>query len=214
MRKLKTLNEMTQLRASGFGQQWPRHGLKLLYWFAHDCVYFDTNNEMLAQCEPFSGDFGFHLFQNRSDENLLPFSDLPYYEVGNLNSRGANQLPHYVRKDYTGVHDDSNVDRIIVSVDDEESFDKVYITEHHDTSTFNHERTYRISRGLLIIIRNMDLDTFLEQAGSASKRPNNQDYVVNIESGAKNTGSNTKPTRPPESRSGSRGFWERFCTIL
>ncbi|XP_030643706.1 uncharacterized protein LOC115823823 [Chanos chanos] len=247
MRKPKptTLNEMTKLRESGFGQQYPRHGLKLLHWFARECFTFDTNNEMLARCKPSSGVYGFHLFENRSDENLLPVSNFPYYEVGNLKLPGADKLPDYVRKDYTGFHDKSNVDRIIVRLHNEKQFDRVYVTEHDGPSTFSQEHTFRISRNLLKMIRKMDLDTFLEQAGysyespnrdlhstsagtkplstpileSASNRPNNKDFAIDIEpapsSLTKSTDFHTKPTtRCPKSPPASRGFWENLCTIL
>lgn len=119
---VQTLNELAQLRDSGFGQPWPRHGLKLLYWFANECISFENNNEMHSECDPANGDFGFHCFENREQNavKILPNVNTPYYVVGNLKSRGADQLPPYVSENYSTNHNDSNTDRIIVSVDDDE----------------------------------------------------------------------------------------------
>ncbi|XP_077101541.1 uncharacterized protein LOC143752299 [Siphateles boraxobius] len=163
---METLNELSQLRDSGFGRPWPRHGLSLLYWFAKDCVSFGNDNVMLSECDPADGDFGFHYFENRYDEygdKLLPDIDFPYYVVGNLNSPGAEELPEYVSKDNSTDQQNSNIDRIIVSLYDEEEFHRVYATQHHDRSNYDPNATYRISRGLLMIIRRMCLDTFLEK---------------------------------------------------
>ncbi|XP_077101540.1 uncharacterized protein LOC143752298 [Siphateles boraxobius] len=163
---METLNELYQLRDSGFGRPRPRHGLSLLYWFAKDCVSFGNDNVMLSECDPADGDFGFHYFENRYDEygdKLLPDIDFPYYVVGNLNSPGAEELPKYVSKDNSTGQHNSNIDRIIVSLYDEEEFHRVYATQHHDRSNYDPNATYRISRGLLMIIKRMCLDTFLEK---------------------------------------------------
>lgn len=163
----QTLNELDHLRNSGFGQPHPRHGLKLLYWFAKRCLNFHGDQQMCWRHDPEEGKYGFHPFQNRHNENgvqILPDIDLPYYEVGNLSRARANDLPQYVREDYTNHDDESNTDRIIVSVD-EERFDKVYITEHQGQSNYNLDATYRISRGLLMIIRRLTLQNFLSEMG-------------------------------------------------
>ncbi|ROL54833.1 hypothetical protein DPX16_23285 [Anabarilius grahami] len=161
---MQTLNELAHLRDSGFGQPWPRHGLKLLYWFANDCVSFGNDNVMISECDPADGDFGFHHFENRYDENgdkLLPDMDFPYYVVGNLNSPGAEELPEYISDKYNYEYN-INTDRIIVSLYDEEWFHRVYVTQHHDRSNdYDPNSTYRISRGLLMIIRRMSLEHFL-----------------------------------------------------
>lgn len=165
MHKVETLNEITHLAQSRFGRPRPRHGLKLLYWFANDCVAPDQST---LQCDPENRDFGFHSFGNRHYRNavkLLPDVNFPYYVVGNLNSPGANELPDYVREDYTGLQDGSNTDRIIVSIVDDEWVDKVYVTEHDDQKNYNAQATYRISKGLLKFIRNLELQSFLEQTG-------------------------------------------------
>lgn len=169
MTKPPTLNELRQLEASGFGQLYPRHGLKLLHWFANDCLHFDAYNRMCWQNDPEEGGFGFRLFKNRNDKDgdkLLPDVNLEYYEVGNLSRAEADELPDYVLEDYNHdrEHRESNKERIIVSVDDE-CFDRVYVTEHSDQAEFNKEATYCISRGLIMIIRQLSLDSFLLKTG-------------------------------------------------
>ncbi|KAK3553731.1 hypothetical protein QTP70_007593 [Hemibagrus guttatus] len=178
MTKLETLNELKQLEESGFGQHYPRHGLKLLYWFANDCVYFDAYNNMCWQYDPEDRCFGFHLFKNRTDDygqKLLPDVDHDYYEVGNLSKSGADDLPDYVLEDYNQDPDDceSNMERIIVSVDDE-CIDRVYVTEHTDQADFNKEATYRISRGLIKIIRDLTLENFLSKTGYSSQEDSDE----------------------------------------
>lgn len=164
MPRLRTLNELAHLRDSEFGQPSPRHGLNLLYWFANKYVKFDEDNEMCWRYHPKKRWYGFHPFENRYDENvrLLPETDFPYYEVGNLGKPRSNKLPGYVRCDYTGYHDGSNIDRIIVSVDGE-YFDRVYITEHLGDSDYNPHGTYRISKGLITIIQDYTRDGFLDE---------------------------------------------------
>ncbi|XP_036438902.1 uncharacterized protein LOC118816569 [Colossoma macropomum] len=166
MPKMKTLNELAHLKESRFGRPEPRHGLKLLYWFANDCLSLNHYG-MFSECDPTSRDFGFHPFENRYDSNgvkLLPDVDSSYYVVGNLNSAGADELPDYVREDYTGLMDDSNMDRIIVSLDDD-MFDRVYVTEHDSRIHYNPNATYRISKGLLQIISDLELEDFLRKTG-------------------------------------------------
>lgn len=164
---METLNELAQLRNSRFGQPWPRHGLKLLYWFSNDCVSLGNDNVMISECDPANGDFGFHLFENRYDDNgtkLLPDIDFPYYVVGNLNSPGAEELRECISDEHSYQYN-INTDRIIVSLYDEEWFHRVYVTQHHDRSNYDPNATYRISRGLLMIIRRMSLEDFLEKMG-------------------------------------------------
>eukprot|EP00063_Salmo_salar_P011970 XP_013986805.1 PREDICTED: uncharacterized protein LOC106564862 [Salmo salar] len=170
MANIKTLNEIGHLNSSGFGRPWPRHGLYLLYWFSHNYVIFDNNGDLLALFNPKRKEFGFHHFDNRleCDGNcyqLLPNQNFPYYEVGNLNTLGAGDLPPYVRHNYKRHHDDSNMDRIIISLHPGMVLDKVYVTQHEDVRTFDRQNTYRISRGLVRLIRNLELEELLRQAG-------------------------------------------------
>ncbi|KAK7165756.1 hypothetical protein R3I93_005745 [Phoxinus phoxinus] len=165
----ETLNELSQLKQSGFGQPWPpRHGLNLLYWFAHDYIDISDCNEIVLRFRPQKGDFGFHKYHNKIDEEdpivpIVPSQDLPYYEVGNLNFTGADKLPNYVRANYSKNIPDSNKDRIIVRLDANGRLNRVYVTEHSDPKRFDSSKTFRVSQGLLQIIRNMRLDQYLSQ---------------------------------------------------
>ncbi|XP_043090243.1 uncharacterized protein LOC122340991 [Puntigrus tetrazona] len=158
MEIVRTLDYLLDLRQSGFGRPPPRHGLNLLWWFAHDCVQIDFNGRMTALCNPTNRAFGFHRFHNR--DALLPYSDLPYYEVGNLNS--TDSLPGYVTEHHTGYSDDSNTDRIIASFDPRRRrFENVYVTQHSDQVHFDQNRTYRISPDLIKDIQNLKRKDFL-----------------------------------------------------
>ncbi|MCI4376027.1 hypothetical protein PGIGA_G00183410 [Pangasianodon gigas] len=171
---MKTLEEIDQLEQSRFGRPHPRHGLKLLYWFANDCLSFNQNNVMLSHCYPENGNFGFHSFENKYERNsgkLLPKVAFPYYEVGNLRKPGANDLPHYVREDYTRFPDNSNMDRIIVSLNNN-CIERVYVTEHRDRSNFNKHSTYHISKRLIMIIRGLTLEDFLLKTGYLKQQTN------------------------------------------
>ncbi|KAL6466754.1 hypothetical protein MHYP_G00245580 [Metynnis hypsauchen] len=239
MPSLETLNEMTQLRSSGFGQSWPRHGLKLLYWFATECVSFDENYDMISRYSPEAGHYGFHHFKNRPDRygvQLLPDVDFHYYEVGSLYFPGAHQLPDYVTEDKTHTKQGSNMDRIIVSCDDD-FFDKVYITTHKthdDESNFDIDSTYRISKGLLMIISRLTLEGFLDEMGyrrhpvdryypqpistTDNSTTRNQDCRIDMDSSSSAQNKdvqNTKGTKQQlHDSTSSQGFWETFCTIL
>lgn len=157
-----TLNELFQLKDCGFGQPQPRHGLDLLYWFAREYIEF-SNGNIVPKTSPQRGDFGFHKFQNRieDDSHIVPLQSLPYYEVGNLNSRGADKLPPYVRTNINHSNADHNKDRIIVRLDDWGNIERVYVTEHSDQTRFNNNKTHRVSKGLLKIIKNMTREEYL-----------------------------------------------------
>uniref|UniRef100_A0A8B9RM29 Wu:fc75a09 n=1 Tax=Astyanax mexicanus TaxID=7994 RepID=A0A8B9RM29_ASTMX len=208
VRIVQTLNGMPQLRESGFGLPWPRHGLKLLYWFSTRCISFDGNNEMVSRCNPRRGHFGFHYFNNTPDQDgliLLPDEELPYYMVGNLFSPGANRLPGYVREDR--ALNNGNKDRIIISLDDE-MVDRVYVTSHIDDSEFDIDSTFRISRGLLTSIRrHQDVDDFLSEM-DFHRRPAHPVQHVHVEvAPIRIRAAAAQVNRNP-------GFWETYCTIL
>ncbi len=161
---VSTLNELSQLKYSGFGQPRPRHGLKLLYWFAQDYIDF-RNGKIVSIYSPQDGDFGFHEYHNRIEDyedHIVPLQNLPYYEVGNLNAPGADKLPNYVRANYRQNNLNSNKDRIIVRQDANDNFNRVYVTEHNDPRRFDSSRTYRVSQGLLQIIKNMSREQYLK----------------------------------------------------
>uniref|UniRef100_A0A673I7I1 Uncharacterized protein n=1 Tax=Sinocyclocheilus rhinocerous TaxID=307959 RepID=A0A673I7I1_9TELE len=161
-----TLNNLSDLRESRFGQPPPRHGLNLLWWFAHDCVQIDSNGRLTAECNPTNGAFGFHQFYNR--DRLLPYTYLPYYEVGNLHSTGS--LPYYVTENYTGYSDSSNTDRIIVSFDSRRRrFENVYVTQHSDQVHFDQNHTYCISTELIKDIQDLSREAFLSGRTNGSE---------------------------------------------
>ncbi|KAK6324945.1 hypothetical protein J4Q44_G00042870 [Coregonus suidteri] len=169
---METLNEIDHLQSSVFGRPWPRHGLQLLHWFSHDYVTFNNDSEMVTVRNPKKKAFGFHRFFDNIEEHdgqcnqLLPDQDLPYYEVGNLNKPGSENLPDYVSENHTGHSDDSNIDRIIISLQSDRVLDRIYVTQHdHQRGAFDPQRTYRISKGLISIIRNLELDELLEKTG-------------------------------------------------
>ncbi len=163
---LRTLDNLSDLRETGFGQPPPRHGLNLLWWFAHKCVEID-NSLLIARCDPANGAFGFHRFYNGG--GLLPKINLPYYEVGNLNS--TDSLPDYVTENYTGYSDNSNKDRIIVSFKSNWSsprFNIIYVTQHSDEVNFDQNRTYCISTGLIKNIKELSREDFLRETKNDS----------------------------------------------
>ncbi|XP_045066626.1 uncharacterized protein LOC121551899 [Coregonus clupeaformis] len=224
---VRTLNNMAELRASRFGCPSPRHGLKLLFWFANDYIFFDNDNQMVANYNPNKGGFGFRHFYNRLEcdnnvcKKLLPDDGYPFYEVGNLHLTASYSMPNYVRKDYNVHIDNSNMDRLIISMRPDRTVDKVYVTQHEDLRSFDPVNTYRLSRGLLMIIcshssADMSLEDFLEQAGysthaqipftspasSPAPSPTPRESRINMEAGSR-----ALPRAEP-------GFWESYCTIL
>ncbi|XP_003197778.1 uncharacterized protein [Danio rerio] len=168
-----TLNELSQLKQSGFGQPEPRHGLNLLYWFAREYVDIGYGEIIPKSSYPENGDFGFHKFNNRieDEDHIVPIQNLPYYEVGNLNYRNADELPDYVRGKYSRNTPDSNKDRIIVRQDGNGKLSRVYVTEHSDAKLFDSSKTYRVSQGLLQIINNRSREDFLSEVSNARPPP-------------------------------------------
>ncbi|KAG5286115.1 hypothetical protein AALO_G00011100 [Alosa alosa] len=207
MATIKPLMEIEDLSRSRFGQPSPpRHGLQLLFWFAREYITFDNNNQIVMIYNPREGRFGFHRFQNRIDNyqdgRLLPSQSSPYYEVGNLHSLGANDLPLYVRKNFTHHIDGSNSDRLIIGLDSNGKIYKVYVTQHEDLRNFSHDRTYRLSESLLYEIHNIaSCETFLEEVikgKSKAKTRQRPDVHIDMDSNIRST------TRKKE----------RCCTIL
>lgn len=161
MAKVKTLNNIYDLESSGYGQPSPRHGLHLLHWFCNDFVTFNNNGDLEALIHPRTREYGFHYFGNRPEfdgEPLLPQENLPYHAVGNLFASGAEELPDYVRLNFRRNSDLSNMDRIIIQLHAELIVGKVYVTQHLGSSSFDRQHTYRISKGLVRIISNLDLE--------------------------------------------------------
>uniref|UniRef100_A0AAY4A561 Uncharacterized protein n=1 Tax=Denticeps clupeoides TaxID=299321 RepID=A0AAY4A561_9TELE len=159
MQELQTLHNLDQLKSSRFGRPDPRHGLRLLYWFANACVEFDQNGRMEALCDPTEEESGFKWFGNRCrDGALLPDVDATHYEVGNLHD--DEELPEYVKRNYRDNYGASNKDRIIVSYKSG-YFDRVYVAEHIGQGDFDHSHTFQIS--LLRTIKKTELTRFLNQ---------------------------------------------------
>uniref|UniRef100_A0A9J8DH02 Uncharacterized protein n=2 Tax=Cyprinus carpio carpio TaxID=630221 RepID=A0A9J8DH02_CYPCA len=168
MVRLRKLNELAHLRETRFGQPYPRHGLSLLWWFAHECVEIDDDGKMIAQYDPEHRDFGFHPFHN--SEGILPKTD-QHYEMGNLHHPGA--LPHFVTRNYDSDVRESNADRIVVSVNsiwNDKYFKKIYVTHHLGQGRFDEKSTFRISQGLIKIIQKMDRSDFIVEVKIQQQR--------------------------------------------
>ncbi|XP_061573912.1 uncharacterized protein LOC133440578 [Cololabis saira] len=178
------LNCLQVLRASGFGQPFPCHGLQLLFWFANDCVTVELQNfvqvmKLVSDCEPETGVYGFHFFGNM--EELLPVlkkskksknkTQFLYFEVGNLNTRNypaSADLPAYVRENHGNHSKYSNTDRLIIRYQKRSRVvETLYVTEHDyaNFSRFRADRTHEISSELIRALQNpqLDIDTFLFQ---------------------------------------------------
>ncbi|KAM9399144.1 uncharacterized protein ACWYII_031476 [Salvelinus alpinus] len=176
------LSTIQDLKDTGFGHPPPRHGLKLLFWFANDCVEFNQHGNMLLQCNPERGDFGFHYFGNF--EKILPvlLRDCKdrresYFEVGNLNTETypeAKDLPDYVRQDYglsLDYRSQCNKDRIIIRLmqgDVQGDVMATYVTEHKEgggRGEFDAERTHLVNPDFIQMIQDPELGLakFLDQ---------------------------------------------------
>ncbi|XP_053088224.1 uncharacterized protein LOC128317983 [Pangasianodon hypophthalmus] len=156
----KAKTELAQLKKTGFGRPRPRHGLKLLHWIAVHLRY----SEMKMYWSSQSKDYGFHQFHNIPQTDgyiLLPIiNKLTYHTVGNLNINSEKPLPGYISNEFTGHHDQSNIDRVIIGVDEHSYARAVYISKH-----YNRHATTQISWELLMYISLMSLEKFLSETG-------------------------------------------------
>uniref|UniRef100_A0A3B3RHC2 Uncharacterized protein n=1 Tax=Paramormyrops kingsleyae TaxID=1676925 RepID=A0A3B3RHC2_9TELE len=163
-----------------FGSQYPRHGLSLLYWFCHEYISFDNNNEMKPNRDPQDGAYGFHYYGNNEDllDSLSDHQGYAYYTVGNLlanvNSPDNERLPDYVFRyfrtsRYLYVWDQNNRDRIIVRRTPWGNIDRVYITQHYTrgtcSSTYDPDNTFRISRELIEDIHSTPRNWYFQYFG-------------------------------------------------
>ncbi len=154
---VSTLNELSQLNQSGFGQPQPRHGLNLLYWFAQDYIRLQKWENCL---QVYSSKRKLWLSQVRKQNwrwwwSPLAQSESPVLWGGQPELSKSRELPDYVRANYSHSNPDSNKDRIIVRQDADGNFNRVYVTEHSDPKQFDSSKTYRVSQGLLQFIKSM-----------------------------------------------------------
>ncbi|XP_029543248.2 uncharacterized protein LOC115145839 isoform X1 [Oncorhynchus nerka] len=162
----RQLSTIQDFKDNGFGQPPPRHGLRLLYWFATECVEFNQHGNMLLLFNPVEKDFGFHYFGNF--EKILP--DLKgrrehYFGVGNLTYPKAEELPNYVRE-YS--QSQCNKDRIIIRQKQGNVQDvmAIYVIEHKQgghLGEFDAKSTRLVNPDLIRMIRDAELEKFLDQ---------------------------------------------------
>lgn len=144
---IETLNNEEELKETGFGYPPPRHGLALIKWYVRTCI----DNNMVALCNPVTGEFGFHEFHN-SGFLLPPLKDkrmYMYFTIGNLHYRHSNDLPYEVRKYYDPHNQLSNMDRVIVKLNrNKNKIEEIYISEHYNPS-----RTFQLGASLISDLR-------------------------------------------------------------
>ncbi|KAJ3600185.1 hypothetical protein NHX12_031171 [Muraenolepis orangiensis] len=169
---IQKLNSIKDLKTIAFGQSVPAHSLVLLHWFANN-IELDNNNAIELTFEPNQGDYGTHHYGNY--EGML--DPLPpgnrayqYYTLGNLNHMNTNQgnlerLPQYVAGQLNNlmVHEELNRDRIVFRLRNQNTIDRVYITQHYGVNqgrgtVYDPEHTYQITTNLLRELRIFSLD--------------------------------------------------------
>ncbi|KAF7710155.1 hypothetical protein HF521_009027 [Silurus meridionalis] len=138
--RVRTLYSFKDLDNTSFGLPLPRQGRQLLFWLLHMIKVYDYNLYLLF--DTYQTSFGFHKFYNK--ECILPNDGLTYYALGNLGKIGSNDLPEHILEHYSGRFDCSNIDRIIVRIDQDWYIHSIYASEHYKPHA-----TYRIHKSLL-----------------------------------------------------------------
>lgn len=184
--KTLTLNNIEDLKSSGYGRPWPRHGLHLLHWFSNEYVRFNNYGDMVVGQHPKDNIYGFHHFANHPQHDgkrLLPYQNMPCYEVGNLFGPEAKKLPEYVRSNIREDKTLSNIDRLIISIHPDWTVDKIYVTKHNGEVSFDPQNTFQISKDLVKIISNQDLEKdLLKQVGYINHRRTSFVPTINLQS--------------------------------
>ncbi|XP_059423073.1 uncharacterized protein si:ch211-198c19.1 [Carassius carassius] len=146
---IQTLNTEEELKETGFGYPPPRHGLALIKWYVKTCI----DNNMVALCNPVTGQFGFHEFHN-SGFLLPPLKDKStymYFTIGNLHYPHSEDLPYEVRKYYDPHNKMSNMDRVIVKLNrNKNKIEEIYISEHYTP-----QRTFQLGASLISDLRQL-----------------------------------------------------------
>jgi len=186
---VQRLNTFSDLKKINFDQFVPSHSLLLLHWFANT-VDIDNNNVIRLTFDPNRGDFGSHHYGNYERMlDPLPQGNIryQYYTVGNLNGGMSSQLPSYIVHPRFG-YEGRNRDRIVFRVREQnvgrlsgQIIDRVYITQHYETSAqqgtrYDPAHTYQVTTHLLSQIRvfsveysdRMSLMNLRDQFGSSA----------------------------------------------
>ncbi|XP_028981043.2 uncharacterized protein LOC114840866 [Esox lucius] len=159
-----TLNTTSDLINIEFGHRFPRHGLHLLYFIAHELVV-DDDDVIIPNFVPGRGDWGFFSYSDskRVFPPLLDQNQQGYYSVGNLNLQISYSLPHFVTQSYRLAlgSAERNRDRVVVRTSpNREYLEAVYITQCYPlndprSNQYDPQNTWQISPALLREIRNL-----------------------------------------------------------
>ncbi|KAM4530733.1 uncharacterized protein PAE49_023138 [Odontesthes bonariensis] len=169
VQRLDTFNDLKKINFDKFV---PSHSLLLLHWFSN-IVDIDNNDVIRLTFDPNRGDYGSHHYGNYERMlEQLPQGNIryQYYTVGNLNREMSSRLPSYVVHPRFG-YEGRNRDRIVIRVREQnvgrlsgQIIDRVYITQHYETSDHQGTRydpvhTYQVTTHLLSQIREFSVES-------------------------------------------------------
>ncbi|XP_028831617.1 uncharacterized protein LOC114787877 [Denticeps clupeoides] len=130
---IHVINSIKDLDNKGFGQNFPQHGLMLLYWFA-SIIDIDQNDIVRFKEQHFDVTTGYPFSMYPNDNHFLPDLEptTSYYSAGNFLEGTAHRFPTYVTQDFYNSFNfpTRNRDRIILRVDkwyDPVRIDRIYI---------------------------------------------------------------------------------------